>query len=126
GYTWDDGIPLWSERVGVFAEWFRVSALITADRELQVPEERLAVAAYMASHSDLFHVQRVPIPYQQRGDSLHFKLECYDDLDCLDDILEALGPDRIDWAALSHLVESHPGLKRRLSTSAIQSVSLPA
>ncbi len=116
GYRALDGRPVGVSRFGIFAEWFRVSALSAA---LQIDREGgqkgMTATLPICEHPQLLHRRLIPMPDAVGTDRLHFTVDIPDDLDSLDEIIDALGPDSLDWSYIAGLVRRTPLLRERLT-----------
>ena len=110
-----DGHPVSSSQLGVFAEWCRVSALITVAREHPVLPGSERLGALLSRHAEFLTLRWIRIPADEPTDGLRFTLHGPDDLDWLDEIIDALGPDQVDWSHLQQITRSHPTLRERMA-----------
>jgi spore coat polysaccharide biosynthesis protein SpsF (cytidylyltransferase family) len=117
-YQLHDGRPVMLSRMGVCAEWYRVSALITADREIKAFSERNRVTQCLCRRPEMFRVGLIPMPNDWPAGDVHLAIDNTYDLEVLDEIIDALGPDRIDIRHLAELLGQHPSLQHRILENA--------
>ena len=102
-------------RLGVFAEWCRAGVVLRADREATKPDERSDVTRYVYSHPELFKLRLIPVPAQlDRGD-LRLTIHVEEDWDHAQIILDALGPEALDWQRIAELLDHQPALRQRMA-----------
>jgi len=110
-----DGRPAVLSPVGVYAEWFRVSALRRADRLAKQPADREQVTRYLYSHPEKFHVSLLPAPREIDRDDVRLTVANDDDWDHAQDIFDALGPEAMDWQRIATLLDHQPAMRRRMA-----------
>ena len=99
-------------KFGLVAEWCRVSALVTAAREARDAADRNEITRYIYSRPEQFSLKLVPIPSPLDREDLRLAVTSQDDWERAEDILEALGTDRLDWQRIVDLLERHPTLRQ--------------
>jgi spore coat polysaccharide biosynthesis protein SpsF len=120
GYFSLDGRPAVLSKVGLFAEWCSSEAVARANRIARLDTERSNCMQFVFSHADLFQLRFIPVPERlERGD-VRLMLEGKDDWEVADMIVEALGPDELDWRRIVGFLEQQPALRRRLGVPALQ------
>lgn len=120
GYFLLDGRPAVLSKVGLFAEWCSAEAVARADRIARLDSDRSNCMHFVFSHSDLFQLRFIPVPERlERGD-VRLMLEGNEDWEVADLIIEALGPDELDWRRIVSFLEQQPALRRRLGLRALQ------
>ncbi len=115
GYCSQDGHPATLSPVGVFAEWFRSSALRRAARSARHPDDRNEVTRYFYTHPEKFCLRLIPAPEEiDRGD-VRLTIDDEEDWDHALEIFEALGPEALDWQRIAELLDHQPALRRRMA-----------
>ncbi|MGA2062320.1 MAG: NTP transferase domain-containing protein [Thermoguttaceae bacterium] len=114
-YCSRDGQPAILSPVGVYAEWIRASALHKAARHAKHPEEREHVTRYIYSHPEKFNIRLIPAPAEIDRDDVRLTVEMEEDWDHVLTIYEALGPEKMDWRRISHLLDQQPALRSRMA-----------
>ncbi|MGA2799512.1 MAG: NTP transferase domain-containing protein [Thermoguttaceae bacterium] len=114
-YCSRDGQPAILSPVGVYAEWIRASALHKAARHAKHPEEREHVTRFIYSHPEKFNIRLIPAPAEIDRDDVRLTVEMEEDWDHVLTIYEALGPDKMDWRRISHLLDQQPALRSRMA-----------
>jgi spore coat polysaccharide biosynthesis protein SpsF len=115
GYCSRDGRPAILSPVGVYAEWFKTSALRRAARSAKKPEDRRDVTRYIYSHPEKFKVRLIPAPSQIDREDVRLTVDIPEDWDHAVAILEALGSDEFDWQRIADLLDHHPSLRKRMA-----------
>ena len=108
------GTPL-LKQLGVVAEWFRAATVQRADQEARFPEERADLSRFVRSHPELFHLRLLPLPERLDRDDLRLAISGEDDWDHAQMILDALGPDNLEWQQIAKLLDEHPALRERMA-----------
>jgi spore coat polysaccharide biosynthesis protein SpsF len=110
-----DGRPAHQSRMGIFADWCRSDALIQADRLARTPADRADPTEFLCSHPKIFTVKRVPVPPRlDRGD-LRLAIRDDEDWENVETILDALGPESLDWQYITSLLDRHPQMCQRMA-----------
>ncbi len=113
-YCCRDGRPAILSPVGVYAEWFRTRALLTAARSAKAPLDRHHVTRYLYSHPEKFHVRLLPAPGKIDRDDVRLTVDMEEDWEHALAIYEALGPDELDWQRIADLLDHQPALRKRM------------
>lgn len=114
-YSSRDGQPAILSPLGVFAEWCRASALLAANRDAKLPEERQEVTRYLYSHPDKFRLRLIPVPAELDRDDLRLTVTHEEDWDHLHTIYDALGPEGFEWRQIADLLHQHPAVRERMA-----------
>lgn len=109
------GASAFMTRLGMVAEWFRSSAVLRADRAANFPDERQDLSRFMRTHPELFHLRLIPLPERLDREDLRLAISGEDDWEHAQLILEALGPDNLDWQQIARLLDQHPALRERMA-----------
>jgi spore coat polysaccharide biosynthesis protein SpsF len=115
GYCSRDGQPAILSPVGVYAEWFRTSALRKANRLAQDAPDREHVTRYLYSHPEKFSVRLLPAPTEIDREDVRLTVDIEEDWDHALAIYEALGPERLDWQRIANLLDHQPAMRSRMA-----------
>ena len=114
-YCLRDGRPAILSPVGIYAEWFRTSALHKAARVAKRPADREGVTRYIYSHPEKFTIRLIPAPPAIDRDDVRLSVSNQEDWEHVQAIYEALGPEAIDWQGIAHLLDHQPALRQRMA-----------
>lgn len=114
-YCSRDGRPAILSPVGVYAEWFRSSALRRAARAVRSPADREHVTRYIYSHPEKFKLRLIPAPTEIDRDDVRLTVDIEEDWDNALTIYDALGPESLDWQRIADLLDQQPALRRRMA-----------
>jgi spore coat polysaccharide biosynthesis protein SpsF len=115
GYCSRNGKPAIQSSLGMFGEYFQARALLIADREASLPEDRANVTRYLYSRPDKFLVRMIPVPAQLDRDDLRLRIESVDDWEHAQQIVDALGDEQLDWQRIAGLLAQQPDLRKRMA-----------
>ena len=115
GYRSRDGRPAILSPVGMYAEWFRVTALRRAARRAQLRADRHQPTRYLYDHPEKFNVVLIPAPEQIDRDDVRLTVDIEEDWEHTLVIFEALGPDDLDWQRIANLLVHQPHLRKRMA-----------
>ena len=91
------------------------TALHKAARHAKHPEEREHVTRFIYSHPEKFNIRLIPAPAEIDRDDVRLSVEMEEDWDHVLTIYEALGPEKMDWRRISHLLDQQPALRSRMA-----------
>ena len=114
-YCSRDGQPAVLSPVGVYAEWFRSSALREANRLARSGLDRERVTSYLYSHPEKFNLRLIPAPAEIDREDVRLTVDIEEDWDHALAIYEALGPERLDWQRIARLLDHQPALRSRMA-----------
>jgi len=114
-YCSRDGRPAILSPVGIYAEWFRSSALRRAARAARHPADRDHVTRYLYSHPEKFNIRLIPAPPQLDRHDVRLTVDIEEDWDHTLAIFDALGPERLDWQRIADLLDHQPALRKRMA-----------
>jgi spore coat polysaccharide biosynthesis protein SpsF len=114
-YCSSHGKPALLARIGLLAEWCKAEAVHRADQLADRPGDRQDVCRFMHSHPELFQLRLVPVPERLDREDVRLLLEFEEDWDHAQMILEALGPDNLDYQGIADLLDQHPGIRARMA-----------
>lgn len=110
-----DGRPAHESRMGIFADWCRSDALLRADRLARSAADRAEPMQFIAARPSLFNLKHVPVPARlDRGD-LRLAIRDEEDWENVEIILDALGPESLDWQYITSLLDRHPQMCERMA-----------
>jgi spore coat polysaccharide biosynthesis protein SpsF len=114
-YCCRDGRPAILSPVGVFAEWFRTSALRRAARKAAPGMDREDPTRYIYSHPEKFNIRLLPAPARIDRDDVRLTVDFEEDWDHALAIFDALGFEEFDWRRIANLLDHQPALRRRMA-----------
>ena len=114
-YCSRDGQPAILSPVGVYAEWFRTSALRKANRLAHDPLDREHVTRYLYSHPEEFEIRLVAAPTEIDREDVRLTVDIEEDWDHALAIYDALGPEWLDWHRIANLLSHQPALRNRMA-----------
>jgi spore coat polysaccharide biosynthesis protein SpsF len=115
-YCSRDGRPAILSPVGVYAEWFRSSALHRAAKLCKKPANREHVTRYLYSHPEKFNIRLIPAPEKIDRDDVRLTVDIEEDWDHVLAIIDALGVETVDWQRIADLLDHQPALRSRMAT----------
>jgi spore coat polysaccharide biosynthesis protein SpsF len=115
GYCSRNGKPAIRSSLGMFGEYFQVRALLLADREAFLLEDRASVTRFLYSRPDKFLVRMIPVPIELDRDDLRLRIESADDWEHVQQIVDALGDEHLDWQRIAGLLAQQPDLRKRMA-----------
>ncbi len=114
-YCSRDGRPAVLSPVGVYAEWFRFTALRKANRLATSNVDREHVTRYLYSHPDRFQLRLIPAPVSIDRDDVRLRVDFEEDWEHALAIYDALGPEHFDWQRIARLLDHQPALRSRMA-----------
>ena len=108
------GRPAILSPLGGLAEWFRAKALRKADRDAKHAADRDQATRYLYSHPEKFNLRLIPVPPELDCDDVRLTIDSEEDWELAQTVLEALGPDHLDWQRIAGLLDNQPGLRERM------------
>ncbi len=114
-YCSRDGQPAILSTVGVYAEWFRTTALRRAARNATSAEDRRHPTRYIYSHPQQFNLRLIPTPHGIDREDVRLTLDIEEDWDNALDIFEAIDPDEVDWQRIANLLDHQPAMRSRMA-----------
>ncbi len=115
GYYSQTGHPVAHSSLGVFAEWARADAIFKADAMASDEVDRQQVTRFLYSHPELFQLRLIPAPTQLDRPDVRLTIQGEEDWEHAQLILDALGPDHLDWQEIAGLLASHPRLRHQMA-----------
>jgi spore coat polysaccharide biosynthesis protein SpsF (cytidylyltransferase family) len=114
-FRFRDGRPVVQSRLGVFAEWCRAEAVVRADRLAKMPEDRHETTRFLYSRPDLFSLKMIEVPPQLDRDDVRLAIHNEEDWEEVQEILDALGPESLDWQFITSLLDRQPTMRARMA-----------
>jgi spore coat polysaccharide biosynthesis protein SpsF len=114
-YCFADGRPAIQSRLGVFAEWCRGEAVLLADRLARRESERSDATRFLYSHPEIFALKLIAAPPQLDRDDLRLSIQDEEDWEDVQLILDALGPESLDWQFITALLDRQPTIRQRMA-----------
>jgi len=114
-YSFSDGRPVVQSKLGVFAEWCHVDAVLRADRIATAAADRAETTRFMYSRPDLFSQKMIAVPPQLDRHDLRLAIHDEEDWEELQQILDALGPESLDWQYIASLLDRQPSIRARMA-----------
>lgn len=114
-YCLHDGRPAIETQLGICTEWCRSSAIELASRKATNAVDRRNMTRFMYSHSNLFKTRLIPVPKQLDRPDVRLIVEQAEDWEHAEAILEALGPDELDWQRIARLLDQQPAMRQRMA-----------
>jgi spore coat polysaccharide biosynthesis protein SpsF len=115
GYGSRNGSPAALSPVSVYGEWFRSKALCRAHRSASDPDDRQQVTQYIYTRPEKFRVHWIPAPREIDRDDMRLTIANDDDWDNALDIVEALGPDALEWQRIAGFLSHQPAMRKRMA-----------
>lgn len=115
GYCSRDGRPAILSSAGVYAEWFRVTALRRADRLASDPSDREHITSFFHAHPEKFNLQFVRAPAEIDREDVRLTVDIEEDWEHALAIFDALGPEQFDWQRIARLLDHQPALRSRMA-----------
>jgi spore coat polysaccharide biosynthesis protein SpsF len=114
-YCLHDGRPAILSPVGVYAEWFRPSALWRANRAARGVSDRSDATRYIYSHPEQFQLRLIPAPMEFDREDVRLTIDIEEDWEHISAIFDALGDEWSDWRQVARLLDHQPALRRRMA-----------
>jgi spore coat polysaccharide biosynthesis protein SpsF len=114
-YSFSSGKPVIESKLGVFAEWCRADAVLLADRTARHPHERQEATTFLYSHPEIFALKLIAVPQALDRDDVRLAIHDEEDWENVQLILDALGPESLDWQLITSLLDRHPRLRERMA-----------
>lgn len=115
GYCLRDGRPAILSPVGMYAEWFRASALRRAERKAKKPSDRCSVTNYLYSHPETFRLRLIPAPARIDREDVRLRVDIEEDWEHALAIFDALGSEELNWQRIADLLDHHPAMRSRMA-----------
>jgi spore coat polysaccharide biosynthesis protein SpsF len=114
-FCFGDGRPVVESKLGVFAEWCHADAILRADRLAASPTSRADATKFIYSNPGLFSLRLIPVPPQLDRDDLRLAIHDEEDWEQVQLILDALGPESLDWQYIASLLDCQPTMRARMA-----------
>lgn len=70
---------------------------------------------YIYSHPEEFNLRLIPAPSGIDRDDVRLTVDIEEDLDHVQTIIEALGPESLGWQRIAALLDHQPAMRRRMA-----------
>jgi len=114
-FCFSDGRPVIESRLGVFAEWCHADAVLRADRLATGPVDRANPTRLMYSRPDLFALKMMAVPPQLDREDMRLAIHDEEDWEEVQEILDALGPESLEWQYIASLLDRQPAIRARMA-----------
>ncbi len=114
-YCCRDGRPAVLAPIGLYAEWVRRDALLTAARRARSRADRQHPTRFIYSHPERFRILRIPVPEEIDRDDVRLRVDLEEDWEHMETICEALGQEQIDMQRIARLLVHHPHMRERMA-----------
>ena len=114
-YCLRDGRPAIFSTVGIYAEWFRTTALRRAARNASLAEDRRSPTRYIYSHPEQFSLRLIPTPQRIDREDIRLTLDIEEDWDNALAIFDAIDMDEVDWQRIANLLDHQPAMRSRMA-----------
>jgi len=104
-----------ASRLGLFAEWCRADAIYRADRDATDSRDRCEATRFIYTHPELYQLRILPAPAALDRDDLRLAILSEDDWEHAEAILEALGPEGLEWQRIAGLLDHQPQIRQRMA-----------
>ncbi|MCA9174004.1 MAG: NTP transferase domain-containing protein [Planctomycetales bacterium] len=102
-------------QLGLVAEWIDGAALARANCETTQAVARSSPSRPIWSRPDLYRLRFIPLPKPLDRDDLRLVVTSEEDWEHAHQIVEALGPDDLDWQRIAVLLEEQPDIRQRMA-----------
>jgi spore coat polysaccharide biosynthesis protein SpsF len=114
-FALSEGRPVTQANLGVFAEWCRGEAVLLADRLARREHERADATQFLHTHPEIFAIRLFPVPPQLDRDDVRLAIQDEEDWEHVQLILDALGPESLDWQFITALLDRQPTIRERMA-----------
>jgi spore coat polysaccharide biosynthesis protein SpsF (cytidylyltransferase family) len=112
-YRGADGLPAAQTRLGVCPEWLRGSAVLRANKLAVLAADRELSTLFIAQHPELFATKLLPVPARLDRADLQLAIHDEDDWHHVQELLDVLGPESLDWQVIAGLSQWPAGRTRK-------------
>jgi spore coat polysaccharide biosynthesis protein SpsF len=112
-YRCGDGRLAAHSKLGVCAEWLRGSAVLRANHLAVKAADRDPSTLFIAQHPELFSTRLLPVPTRLDLDDLQLAIHDEDDWHHVQELLDVLGPESLDWQVIAGLSQWPAGSRGR-------------
>lgn len=113
-YCFDDGRRAMQAKIGVFAEWCHPAAIVRANAKATAAEDRSTATGYIAGDTRRFLHKLLPAPARLDRTDLRLEIGDEEDWEHVQLILDALGPESLDWQYIAALLDRQPTIRQRM------------
>ncbi|MBP86760.1 MAG: hypothetical protein CMJ64_08595 [Planctomycetaceae bacterium] len=115
GYVSEDGRSALQAKLGVFADLLRADAIFEAERVAMDPADRADITRFMCSRPDSFQLRLLQAPARLDRRDIRLTIDGEEDWEHANLILDALGPEQLDWQGIADLLANQPDLRHRMA-----------
>lgn len=102
-------------QLGLVAEWCRVAALRRAWKTVKAIDD-LDLSDFVAENESFFRTRFLRLPDALDRDDIRLTLSDRTDLENVEAIYDALGPDHLDWQRIATLLDQQPAMRRQMAS----------
>lgn len=102
-YQSSDGVLAAHSNLGVCAEWVRGAAVLRANKLALAAADREPSTGFIAKRNDLFAAKLLPVPARLDRADLQLAIHDEDDWHHVQELIDALGPESLDWQVIANL-----------------------
>jgi spore coat polysaccharide biosynthesis protein SpsF len=113
-YCRSDGRPVVLSQFGLVAEWCAAAAVEQAEREATDPLDRQNPTRYIYGHPERFALRLIAVPSPLDRTDVRLAVSREEDWEHAQAILEALGPESLDWQRIAQLLDQQPTMRARM------------
>jgi spore coat polysaccharide biosynthesis protein SpsF len=114
-FCFSDGRPVIESKLGVFAEWCHADAVLRADRLATDPVDRALATRFLYSRPELFALKMIAVPPQLDREDMRLAIHDEEDWEEVQQILDALGPESLEWQYIISLLDRQPNIRARMA-----------
>ena len=114
-YCFRDGRAVVESQLGVLAEWCHTDAILRADRLATTPPERAEATRMLHSRPDLFSRHLLELPPRLDREDLRLAICDEEDWEEVPLIVDAIGPESLDWRYITSLLDRQPQMRARMA-----------
>jgi spore coat polysaccharide biosynthesis protein SpsF (cytidylyltransferase family) len=115
-FAFADGRSVMESKLGVTAEWCRGEAVLLANRLARRSRDRADATRFLATHAEIFAIRHFPLPPQLDRDDVRLAVQDEEDWEDVQLILDALGPESLDWQFITALIDRQPTIRQRMAS----------
>ena len=79
------------------------------------PLDRENITRYVYRHPEQFQLRLIPVPSQLDRVDLRLGIDVEEDWENIQLIVDALGPESLEWQRIAGLLEQHPAIRQRMA-----------
>ena len=102
-------------QLGLVGQWCRAIALQRARKSVESIDD-LDLSDFVARNQSLFRTQLLRLPNALDRDDIRLTLSVRTDLENVEAIYDALGPDHLDWQRIATLLDQQPAMRQQMAS----------